>query len=283
MLSYITPYKTRQTKQNKMARLDPTPVSIVTITALGYFSQVLKDHNYNITIINTILNKGDLVFEGDTISFSHTQFGNCIICKWNSHYGGKRCVKVFASSLHITGTKNKEETVDIYHYFCNVIFGMTDTNPDIRIVMINSSFMLSSPEPLTSCSLNLMDLYDACQDYNKHTTAAKLPPLQRMDYDMNKHPGIKFYLKVESEPKNVAMFVFSSGKAIITGARSLESIDFVYTAMNEYISNVLQNVPHKRVMTFVSNVHEKVIKKRGRRRKADSKAFYDLLADELFA
>lgn len=193
--------------------------------------------------------------EGIHIS-SKTMGNNAVIFKWKQDTRNI-AAKIFATgSMHITGVKNPAEAVFISDFFCRKLTDIDDGKVEAitdsyEVCMINSYF--SIPE-----RINLVAAREACE---KDDIQCVL--------NLDKHPGLQCKVKPSSETKHsTSIFFFSTGKIIITGARS--SIDLVvgYRRACMMLSSYSVDV-------LLPPAPKKEKGKRGRKKKIVTEKFYN--------
>ena len=194
-------------------------------------------------------------------------FGNCIICKWQRTNKSRGCVKIFKNKLHMTGVKSEDEARELHFAFLKLLYPLDNNNvldpAEIKIVMINNCFSLND---MLTLSLDLYLLHEMSQN-----PEFKLPScVSRTVFDMNQHPALKFYIRGPLSNKDIALFYFSSGKALITGANNMSDVMFIYDTMLTWILSIAPGLN-----IIAKPIVEKEKKKRGRKRKLDSSSFYD--------
>ena len=193
-------------------------------------------------------------------------FGNCILCKWQRSNKSRGCVKIFKNKLHMTGVKSEEEARALHYNFLELLgLPLPHNECKLTIVMINNCFSLNDTQAL---NLDLYQIHEISQ------RSGILPScVSRTVFDLNQHPALKFYVHGPLSNKDIALFYFSSGKALITGANNMSDVMFIYETMLTWIFSIapILNIVVK------EKEKEKEKKKRGRKRKLDSSSFYDNL------
>lgn len=142
---------------------------------------------------------------------------------------GKKAVKVFVNGvLHITGPKSVKDSVAIAHTICTVLerIAIFDDGvgegrivvEDMKICMINTNFSTGEKLRLMEVKRRLLDLGKECS------------------YDPEGYPAVSF------RHESVSVFVFATGKVIITGGKSFEDVAigyrFVTTFLDRHIGDV---------------------------------------------
>lgn len=144
---------------------------------------------------------------------------------------GKKAVKVFVNGvLHITGPKSVKDSVAIAHTICTMLerIAIFDDGvgeeegrivvEDMKICMINTNFCTGEKLRLMEVKRRLLDLGKECS------------------YDPEGYPAVSF------RHERVSIFVFATGKVIITGGKSFEDVSigyrFVTTFLDQHIGDV---------------------------------------------
>lgn len=137
---------------------------------------------------------------------------------------GKKAIKIFVNGvLHITGAKTIKDAVAIAHTIC-VMLEQALELPDVlmtelRVCMINTNFCTNVPLRLTEVKRLL-------------TTELNTP----CSYDPEGYPGAGF------KHKNVSIFVFATGKIIITGGKSFDDIFVGYQFVTSFLNAHIQRL-----------------------------------------
>lgn len=206
------------------------------------------------TLRSYLVDNPDGIGKGLEMS-AKTMGNNAVIMKWKKDVTRNISAKVFSTGcFHITGVKDPLEAAVISTFFCRQIDQITDASiasefTDYTICMINSYFAI--PFDVT-----LPRLRDCLKGADADVDIVHNP---------EKHPGLQLKLKAIS----TSVFVFSSGKIIVTGAKSPSDLLNAY----KYICNVLEE--HFVACCQEKQVHVKVKGKRGRKKKAEQDAFYN--------
>lgn len=211
------------------------------------------------------------------IFLSHKSMGkSTLIFKWpqkwgeNMEYQKNISAKVFSNgSVHITGVTTPFEAVLITNHISNY-FGKVlqkiekkiEKNTlsyeclDLNICMIQSNFNLER-------RINLHDAYKYWIDenYQKQLGAYAI-------FNYEKHHAL--HLKFIDDKTSV--FIFSSGKVLITGARTPENLKNTYQNTCAFINKKYEELSTP--LPFFDQ-SEKIPKKRGRKRKAEQMDNYD--------
>lgn len=197
----------------------------------------------------------DAIDDGISMS-SKTMGSSSLIFKWSNEKRNYSC-KVFTNGLlHITGVRDIMEALIIGHFFCVRIDSLNDEDehtPTSQVVDINICLIVSNfSMPYT---LNLVKIFHMWKKADKDT-------LCKMD--LEGRPGLQIKL-------DASVFLFTSGKIIITGAKTAKELETSY----------------KRILTFIEEHHMDVCSplipvvktkgRRGRKKKEVTDAFYDKL------
>jgi TATA-box binding protein (TBP) (component of TFIID and TFIIIB) len=197
----------------------------------------------------------DAIEEGIKMS-SKTMGASSLIFKWSNDKRNYSC-KVFTNGLlHITGVRDIMEALIIAQFFCVRIDSLNDDADgmppsqviDINVCMIVSYFAI----PYT---LNLTKFFELWRKADKETFCKM---------NVESRPGIQIKL-------DASVFIYSSGKIGITGAKKAQDI----------------TTPFKRILSFIEEHHKdlctplvpivKIKGKRGRKKKEVTDAFYGSL------
>jgi len=176
---------------------------------------------------------------------------------------GKRNVsaKIFATgSMHITGVHDPVEAVILSDFFCANLYKASEHEHEhehatsfktetYEICMINSYFSI----PFT---VNLLAAKDACA---KDDISCVL--------NLDRHPGLQCKVKAQDAANFTSIFIFSSGKIIVTGARSPGDL------VNAYRRTCLMLSTHS-ADVLLPPAPVKVKGKRGRKKKVVAQEFY---------
>jgi len=138
---------------------------------------------------------------------------------------GKKAVKIFVNGvLHITGAKTIKDVVAIAHTICVMLEQALELQDDVlitelRVCMINTNFATNVPLRLTEVKRLL-------------TTEMNTP----CSYDPEGYPGAGF------KHKNVSIFIFATGKIIITGGKSFDDIFCGYQFVTSFLNAHVQRL-----------------------------------------
>lgn len=147
---------------------------------------------------------------------------------------GKKAVKVFVNGvLHITGPKSVKDSVAIAHTICTVLERIAIFDDDVgeeegrivvedmKICMINTNFSTGEKLRLMEVKRRLLDLGKECS------------------YDPEGYPAVSF------RHERVSVFVFATGKVIITGGKSFEDVAVGYRFVTSFLDQHVHDVRAK--------------------------------------
>jgi len=211
----------------------------------------------------------------DGITLSEKSMGkNVIIIRWNQKWGEDNnhqkniSAKVFGNgSIHITGVTMPYEAILISDFLSKFFSKLIDKNEnnkpeaktlDFTICMIQSNFSIGR-------HIRLAESYQIWQDkgYENKFGASAL-------FDYEKHRVL--HLKFTDEKTSV--LIFSTGKILITGARSPEHLHNSYDKTCTFFDQNIDDI------TFIKEIDVndiKIPKKRGRKRKIDQISAYETI------
>lgn len=226
-------------------------LNISTITASVYTN-----------IENILIEKIPNPFQDESckISEKKNRFKNCIIFKVNFDTDNKIrniAVNVFKNGMfHVTGSSRVEEIEMVIEYFVNkfkeldILCGFSEELVmNVRIRMIMSNFSIKER------NLNLNILKDSLERDFTNDIITK--------YDTYVHPGLIVKFRVDDD-NYITFIFFGTGKILITGAKSLDTLNLYYEKLSQYISN--NGCSFSEIKQHV----EKIKLKRGRKRKHTS-------------
>jgi hypothetical protein len=102
---------------------------------------------------------------------------------------------------------------------------------DFNVVMINTNFAMNQP-------VNLMELFETL-DQQKRLPGAmseSIKDYDRPEFTVTFNPDTYSAVKIKFKPrpgmKKVTASVFSTGKVIVTGAKTIQEIVFAYDVLN---------------------------------------------------
>ena len=142
----------------------------------------------------------------------------------------QKCVKVFSNGrLHLTGITSINEASNVCVFICNLlnstlgaITGSKSVDAyDLKICMINTNFSLNHGIDILKLKKCLSELNDINCQYTPDT-----------------YPG----LKIKCFITNASVFIFSSGQIVITGVKSLNDIQIIYSKILCCISSNFHTV-----------------------------------------
>jgi TATA-box binding protein (TBP) (component of TFIID and TFIIIB) len=136
---------------------------------------------------------------------------------------GKKAVKIFVNGvLHLAGAKSIKDAVAITHSICILLEHLCCVPrveaSEMQICMINANFT-------THKKLRLKKLKDLLNGMGKNCS-----------YDPEGYPAANF------KHKSVSIFVFASGKVIITGGKSFSDVFTGYSFTVSLIDTNLENL-----------------------------------------
>ena len=148
----------------------------------------------------------------------------------------RKCVKLFSNGkLHVVGARSIEEAEETLHTVLEMAASADGALPcstaecslcNMKVAMINSHFQLFDNQPLEASQMRGLDLYKLHE-----LITSEYCGLAR--YDPSVYPGINF--KISNLQHPVSCFIFNSGKIIMTGTRSIQSIASAYSLLNTII------------------------------------------------
>ena len=211
----------------------------------------------------------------DGIVLSEKSMGkNVLIFKWPQKWGPHLMqtknisAKVFGNgSIHITGVTAPAEAVLIADFLCRyfqtTFSDAVHPNKEktgeqnlqgcvtrMEICMIQSNFDLG-------VAVSLPEAHESWKEEGTRTV-----------FNVEKHRALN--VKFEDTHKSLSAFIFSSGKVLITGARTPDHLFRVYKRVTAFFDRPFDNIVQLRTIIV------KVPKKRGRKRKAENALDYNL-------
>ena len=144
-----------------------------------------------------------------------------------------KCIKVFSNGkLHITGVTSMIEAANVCSFTCKLLnntIGSVKGNEKIeslnlQVCMINTNFSLNH-------GINIIELKNQFLKYNKFSCF----------YTPDTYPGLKIKYFHESLNKS-SVFIFSSGQVVITGVKSIEDVNTVYSSLMDVLINSHQKI-----------------------------------------
>lgn len=248
--------------------INPTPLKIANMTIVCKINQGIS----SLTDFKDELEKTPLS-TGIKVS-KHSLGKNCIILKWNQPIEIKKdkekekrvkpkklAAKIFTNgSVHITGVDRPVKAVVISNFISMYLQRLynkenidTDDTKSFSICMIQSTFDVGYR----------LDLYKFKNSWNDKLTFINTN---------NNHPALQIkYLNenMNNEEKNkTCIFVFSTGKILITGAKTVQELRNAYISVSEFIGKNEE---------LCSEIPIKIPQKRGRKRKIDMINKYDAI------
>jgi TATA-box binding protein (TBP) (component of TFIID and TFIIIB) len=212
--------------------------------------------------INIMQLRADMPTKHSTIFIkdSKNQFPNCIIFKMhtNSHV----VIKVFSTgTFQITGAKNFYTASIAASEMIRFVEGVLqlDHQPvktEFVIHMINASFFIGKNIKLEDMYSNVMGMNDPLIDVYSIT------------YEKTDHPAINLKLRIATKP--ITILLFRTGSIIITGVPGFQSMSDAFGLVLQML-NKFQGCLYEKEIVDKSSI---VPKKRGRKRKVESEAFY---------
>jgi len=136
-----------------------------------------------------------------------------------------KCIKVFSNGrLHITGVTSLHEAQTVSSFVCDIlnetlgaISGTEKVQAkNLEICMINTNFALNHGIDILKLKQKIIDNNIVCH------------------YTPDTYPGLKIKYSHDNGQRT-SVFIFSSGQIVITGAKSLEHISYVYTNLFKII------------------------------------------------
>jgi TATA-box binding protein (TBP) (component of TFIID and TFIIIB) len=136
---------------------------------------------------------------------------------------GKKAVKIFVNGvLHLAGAKSIKDAVAITHSMCMLLEHICRVPrveaSEMQICMINTNFSIDKRLRLKECK-NLLN----CMGKN-------------CSYDPEGYPAASF------KHENVSIFVFATGKVIVTGGKSFSDVFTGYSFIVSLIDTNLENL-----------------------------------------
>jgi len=193
------------------------------------------------------------------------RFANCVIIKGTDDVEGKRvATKIFRNgALHMTGATSMDMAFRVAKH-CVMSLGLVSTvsrdDITINVQMINASFKVAGK------NFMMKEMYESiagCGDKR----------LVSVTFEKEDHPAInmKVVAGCQEQKKPSTILMFRTGSVILTGMACGEQMAKAFGLAIELLTRF-------RVFTFdvdVADVTCGVPKKRGRKRKAVTDAFYD--------
>ena len=240
--------------------IDPNDVKISTMTVTAY-TNIKKIHVEE--IIKLRQEEANFPDESFTLSTTKRRFKNCLIFKvqFDSPLSKNKkrnvAMNIFSTGVfNITGVLCVEEADTIVKYIYDKLKDrdLLEASDDIletniQIKMINSSFSIGA------FNLDLFELQKALNASNASNDSEMI-----VKFNPSTHPGLQVKLKISDS--YTTCIIFGSGKALITGAKSVNSLGIVYDFMTKFIDEKYSLFCHIKPIAIKSSP-----KKRGRKRK----------------
>lgn len=246
-----------KTKQHNFLHIQPTPLNISNIV-------VSTKLNINITSnFEHFKEYCELNPMCENIHLSKKSLGkSCVIFKWNQTYENNKLknknisVKIFKNgSLHITGITVPDEAVIITECFGNYIQKYKNTSDD--------------EDDLSILSYNLI-MIQSTFDIGVTIDLPKLHEIWNVDesYTINndKHSAIQ----IKNKKDKTSIFIFSTGKILITGCKNSEQLQTAYTSVCCFFEKNINEGFYEKKQDIV-----KIPKKRGRKSKMELNSYYN--------
>jgi TATA-box binding protein (TBP) (component of TFIID and TFIIIB) len=244
MLEDSTTHKTRMAKHDAtLSAISPTDFDVSTMTVVVHLSIANSIRIDLYDLVNWIEDPDNVIYTNHMGHLLDTEnskkkkntdetFYNQITLRVIDAYG-KKAVKIFVNGvLHITGAKTIKDAVAIAHTIC-VMLEQALELPDVlitelRVCMINTNFC-------TNVHLRLTEV-------KRLLTAEMNTPCS---YDPEGYPGAGF------KHKNVSIFIFATGKIIITGGKSFDDIFVGYQFVTSFLNANIQRLKSQPFMFTV--------------------------------
>lgn len=248
--------------------ITPNDVKISTMTVTAYTN--IKNIHVE-KILKLCEDEPNFPDESFTLS-TKRRFKNCLIFKvqFDSPLSKKKirnvAINIFSTGVfNITGVLCIEEAETIVAYIYEKLkdrdllessADVLETN--IQIKMINSSFCIGL------FNLDLFELQNALNSQNDLNALNSQNDLNGfkmiLKFNPSTHPGLQIKIKVDDT--YTTCIIFGSGKALITGAKSISSLSVVYDFITKFIDEKYILFCHVKPAVIPSSP-----KKRGRKRK----------------
>lgn len=192
-----------------------------------------------------------------------TKFKNAVFLKTHEVlYDGSRrrkCFMLFQNGkIQLKGARNATEGENMCRAIVKAVSGSDRHISDVSVVLINTCFS-------TKRYINL----DALHAYVTSIGFVS-------EFDVEKHSAVNITINYGEERKDLKIMVFQKGNVIMTGASTPDHLLTCYA----FVANILKKSHEAGQSVIGGTVTERVPeapKKRGRKRKADKEALYDLL------
>lgn len=197
---------------------------------------------------------------------TNKKFLNCIIFE-NNDSSNNIVTKLFSNgSMHITGSKNVVDAFQNGYKLYQFLKLQAADTLTISVQMINATYSIG-------IGINVAELFQYI--LTMHTSNTQIIP----KLNKHNHPALIIaYHDTKEVSKKITVLIFTTGKIIITGAQKAHDIHNTFDVITNIIDKAIAEKPHIRNDAFLKL--PKVAgeqKKRGRKRKADTAAFYDNL------
>jgi len=142
----------------------------------------------------------------------------------------QKSIKIFRNGrLQMTGITSMYEGIDVALRVANVLEnteGTLDMSEEIKLKIHNINIGMINTNFSLKMGINLQALLRLC-----------LQEEIKVTYDPDVYPGLKVKLMPSGK-----VFVFGTGKVVITGAKDLEDIIYAYTKLNEIVRDNWETV-----------------------------------------
>jgi TATA-box binding protein (TBP) (component of TFIID and TFIIIB) len=208
---------------------DPSWIRITTITITSKILDFVFDtqkFKENFRKIGKVLIRHEGTnFSGFEWSMSETSFYNQVTVSYRDKYSNKS-VKIFPNgSVQAAGCSNLMDchrVIAMLAEVIRVVFNL-ESKPTLApptVQMINTNFSLNS-------SVHLVKII------RKFSTNSNF----FVTFDPEKYSAVKIKFQPGKDMKKVTCSIFSTGKVIVTGARTLKEIVAAYDIINKYITD----------------------------------------------
>lgn len=207
---------------------DPSWVRITTITITSKIQDLVFDiqkfkENFR-KIGKVVLRHEGTNFSGFEWSMSETSFYNQVTVSYRDKFSNKS-IKIFPNgSIQAAGCSNLVDCHRVIAMLAEVLRVVLDleTLPKLlppTVQMINTNFSLNSTVHLK----RIIDKFSAHRQFF-------------VTFDPEKYSAVKIKFQPGHDMKKVTCSIFSTGKVIVTGARTLKEIVAAYKIINSHIS-----------------------------------------------
>lgn len=225
------------------------PVQVSTITCTLYTN-----------IKNVYIEKIPIPFPDESckVSEKKTKFKNCIIFKVSFPSENEKnrniAFNIFKNGIfNVTGVRSIEEAYLVLNYIYEQFVTLSIVEPVDELVIDHKIRMIVSTFSINNTDFILEQL--------KEHIEKKIPDTL-IKYNTDNHPGliVKFPVPGETD-KYITFIFFGSGKVIVTGANSFDSLYRKYNDISLFIKE------NKESFTLEKQIQIKIKGKRGRKRK----------------